>query len=1596
MFAVIAVFVIAIVALGQPDAPSEEEKDTRANLLEFGEEADVETPPWANVRDPRNTLNTISGTWSNQGPGPSINGQIENVGPVDSATGFNRNEVTGAAHAVIAHPTNADILYVGGTNGGVWKTTNATAASPTWTPLTDDMPSNSIGALAFDSTDTTHNTVWAGIGNFSSYSSAGGLRTGLLRTTDAGSNWSVVNGGGSLNGKNISGLVVRGDTILAAVNHSDSNNLADMGLFRSTNGGSSFTPVSVGNGSGGTGLPGGLSYDIASNRNAPTVIYTVMNFASYLGGTNGIYRSSDTGATWSKVSTAEMDALIISGGGSGTNNVEIAVGNGGSVFVAIINSGQLRNGGIFYSATGNAGSFTKMDTVLVNEAGGSVGTNPRFKPNDGEPGGQGGIHFSIAVDPSNDQVVYIGGDRQPAGYQDLDGFPNSLGALDYSGRLFRGNAGIAATGAVPSPQWEHLTHTQGAGGMTGGGTASSSSPHADSREMAFDANGDLIETDDGGIYRRTSPGDNTGDWVSIIGTLQTTEQHDVAYDPISNVIMSGNQDTGSTQQSGTSSTEWVSILTADGGDIAIGLNPNNPSQSVRYSSFQNLGRFRRQVYDSANQLVADGNPSLDVLGGAEAMVPNFVNPVEINAIETNRLIFGASNGIYESVDEGATISKRTSGTISSSLGGNLMVYGGRRNNIDNPDFIFAALAWTEADPNADKKVIIRTSAGGSFTEYLTPADTSLRGVTADPEDWNRLFVIDRNQVFMSTDAGANWIDITGDLPDGFTTTDLRVLDFVRAGDRGALLVGGINGVYAALDTNYSSWAKLGTDLPIVPVWDLDYDPTDNVLVAGTLGRGSWKMIDVSQSLFNIALPEYTVTPSAGANGSIEPSTAVTVEQGSSYSFTITPDAGYQTITPVGGTCGGTLVNTTYTTEGVTAPCTVEASFETIPPTLGEALDAPSLTWITGGSADWEGQTAEFHPVGDNNDAAQSGDIEDNQSTYIETTVAGPGTISFYWKVSSESDYDFLRFFVDGLEVEEVPAISGVVGWTQVTYEITGEGNYPLRWAFVKDYIYSSNADAAWVDLVTWTTATTPNAPTLISVETEQTASTTGSATVSFSPAASGPVADSYVATCAPQSATRQVASEVRLTGDVPTEAEFAALASSPSKAETDALRALHESEAFRASGGRCGTPPISARAQPRSTSDCSFAGTTINSSYNALVGSDYVVPVVFHVIHKSDNTGLLTPQQIENQMAVLNEDFAGFTGDYVKNGSIISGGQGVSTSIRFDLVEIKYWEDNEWFTDAGANAPSEFKSTIINNPAYNTTEYLNVYTNDAGASLGPDFAALGYATLPAGSAGGVSDGIVMLHSTIGGRDNGYGNYNQGRTLVHEVGHYLGLEHTFYPNGYCDLPNDYTHGDLIADTPAQQNPDFDSAPSSDCGSPSAIENFMNYSIDDAMFTFSEEQTNRMICSLQNYRSTAYEIVSDGPTAVTVTATGANSPIVVPDLLAGTTYQCSVAAVAGSQESASSSSGTIMAGDADGDGVLDYDDAFPNDPTETTDTDGEGLGDNLEGTLGTDPENPDTDGDGYTDYEEYVDGTDPLDDGDPGSGGLPIWLLYQATQ
>jgi M6 family metalloprotease-like protein len=167
------------------------------------------------------------------------------------------------------------------------------------------------------------------------------------------------------------------------------------------------------------------------------------------------------------------------------------------------------------------------------------------------------------------------------------------------------------------------------------------------------------------------------------------------------------------------------------------------------------------------------------------------------------------------------------------------------------------------------------------------------------------------------------------------------------------------------------------------------------------------------------------------------------------------------------------------------------------PTLGEALDAPALTWTTGGTSVWAGQRTVTH---DTVDAAVSGVIDHSQQSWVETSVAGPGTLTFWWQVSSESGYDYLSFLLDGAATGGAPAISGTVGWTQQTVAIPS-GTHTLRWRYSKDGSVVAGSDAGWVDQVVYV----PDAPAP-EIRVEQPAGTPltdGAATVSFTTTAVG-------------------------------------------------------------------------------------------------------------------------------------------------------------------------------------------------------------------------------------------------------------------------------------------------------------------------------------------------------------------------------------------------------------------------------------------------------------------------------------------------------------
>jgi PKD repeat protein len=126
--------------------------------------------------------------------------------------------------------------------------------------------------------------------------------------------------------------------------------------------------------------------------------------------------------------------------------------------------------------------------------------------------------------------------------------------------------------------------------------------------------------------------------------------------------------------------------------------------------------------------------------------------------------------------------------------------------------------------------------------------------------------------------------------------------------------------------------------------------------------------------------------------------------------------------------------------------------------IAEAVDDASLTFSLSGNGDWFSQTSTTYYGGD---AAESADISNSQTTTMETTISGKTSVKFYWKVSSETNYDYLRFYIDGVEQTR---ISGTVDWTQRTYSVSS-GTHTLKWSFTKDGSVSSGSDCGWVDKV---------------------------------------------------------------------------------------------------------------------------------------------------------------------------------------------------------------------------------------------------------------------------------------------------------------------------------------------------------------------------------------------------------------------------------------------------------------------------------------------------------------------------------------------------
>ena len=263
-------------------------------------------------------------------------------------------------------------------------------------------------------------------------------------------------------------------------------------------------------------------------------------------------------------------------------------------------------------------------------------------------------------------------------------------------------------------------------------------------------------------------------------------------------------------------------------------------------------------------------------------------------------------------------------------------------------------------------------------------------------------------------------------------------------------------------------------------------------------------------------------------------------------------------------------------------------------------------------------------------------------------------------------------------------------------------------------------------------------------------------------------------------------------------------------------------EAFIKSGLRCGT-----RHDPDeiAVAEEDFEGRLAAQGEVTTQATGGTIDVYFHVIRKGTGiaNGDIPDSMINAQIQVLNSAFAG-------------------TGWGFRLVATDRTTNATWYNlGSGTTAERDMKNALRRG----TADDLNIYTANLSGGL------LGWATFPSSYASNPkNDGVVLLDTSLPGGDAA--PYNEGDTGTHEVGHWMGLYHTF--QGGCQRSG--SQGDGVADTPAERSPAYGCPEDRDSCKNLAgldpIHNFMDYTDDACMFEFTAGQDTRMDQMFTTYR------------------------------------------------------------------------------------------------------------------------------------------------
>lgn len=649
---------------------------------------------------------------------------------------------------------------------------------------------------------------------------AGAAAGGIWKTTNGGLNW--VDKSGELNLLTFGSIAIdplNPNIVYAGTGESrfnfSMNTYEGDGLYKSVNGGDNWIKITNGFGS-----KTQFSDIVVSPVNSNIVLAAIGmgNWNNQSPDNVGLWRSSDAGVNWTKIldysgafdvafhptdgniaytsfgNNTDLGFMISTNAGlnwTSSNNGLPTADLRSRIHFDISKNNPLFIYSIIYNSTAISGGM--MTCAYKSSDGGhnwsqiSSGVNISGSYNGTDPDDQGGYDLCVAVHPVNPQIAFFGNVELS---KTSDG-----SAINF---LRNPNGYYGGVNA-----WDGWTHTD-----VHIIKIASSNPNI------------MYVGCDGGVYKSTNGGSN---FFHVNNGINTIQFYRLASHPTNpNVLYGGAQDNGNFRTVNKGTTNWLYSTTGDGMECFVDFaNPDRAFMSTQ----------RGSLYRSTN----GGENWNSILSGYSNTA--WTAPFWQHPSESNKIYAALDRSIYMSSNSGTNWTD-----ISGAISGTNIITSVAHSSANSNNMMVVFSNYTTSP-----KVFISTNGGVDFAEITSNISGSglsnalIQRVAADPLNANTFYIARASysdgQIIKTTNLGANWVDISSDLPK--ISTNAVFADPVNTGQ---IYVGNDFGVYRSLNGGVN-WVRLGINIPFVPVLSFSYfnGSTSRFLRAGTHGRGAYEL-----------------------------------------------------------------------------------------------------------------------------------------------------------------------------------------------------------------------------------------------------------------------------------------------------------------------------------------------------------------------------------------------------------------------------------------------------------------------------------------------------------------------------------------------------------------------------------------------------------------------------------------------------------------------------------------------------------------------------------------------------------------------------------